>query len=376
MNPVRCLFFLLSLSAAGSADGQQQDRAGRFDQWDRNDDGKLTREELPAAFRKNFERVDRDGDGFISRQEDAAVGGGNGARRPNSGERNLAGVRKIADLDYAGTGNPRHTLDLYLPEEPVGDKPLPLLVFVHGGGWQKGDKAIGLSRIRKYVPGGEFVGASIGYRLSSEATWPAQIHDCKAAIRWLRAHAEKYGFDPDRIAVWGTSAGGHLVAMLGVSGGVEGLEGEIGEHLDQPSEVQAVVNFFGPSELLTMNDHPSTIDHNAPGSPESNLVGGTLPDHPEVAKNASPITHVSADDAPMLLVHGTEDKLVPYPQSVDLHAKLDAAGVDSALLTVEEGGHGQGFGPAVDAVVAEFLARTIRGKEGPQIADQTVRAGE
>ena len=376
MKRVRCVFLLLGgLSVAGSTFGQQE-RASRFDQWDRNDDGKLTREELPGALRKNFDRVDRDGDGFISREEDAKVREPN-ARRPNAGNKSgLEGIRKIGDLDYAGTGNPRHRLDLYFPEKPVGEKPLPLLVFVHGGGWQKGDKAIGLNRIRKFVRDGEFAGASIGYRLSGEVTWPAQIHDCKAAIRWLRAQADQYGFDPDRIAVWGTSAGGHLVAMLGVSRRVEGLEGALGDHADQSSEVQAVVNFFGPSELLTMNDHPSTIDHNAPGSPESNLVGGTLQDHPEIAKNASPITHVSSGDAPMLLVHGTEDKLVPYPQSVDLRAKLESEGVTAALLTVEGGGHGQGFGPSVDAMVADFLARTIQGRDGPKISDRTVRAGE
>lgn len=370
----RATFFLLVFASVTSLPAQDRpEPSERFDRWDRNGDGKLVREELPAPLRRNFERVDRDGDGFISRKEDALVSNRN--REPRGGE-SPEGVEVFADIDYAGTDNPRQKLDLYLPEERAeNSEPLPLLVFIHGGGWRNGDKASGRQRVLSFVRSGNYAAASIGYRLSGEAQWPAQIHDCKAAIRWLRGNAEDHGIDPDRIAVWGTSAGGHLVAMLGVSHGVEELEGAIGDHVTESSEVTCVVNFFGPSDLLTMGDHPSRIDHDAPDSPESLLVGGALQDHPEKAKSAAPLHWVSSDDEPSLIVHGTADMLVPYPQSVALEKALEEAGVPTVLLTVEEGGHGQGFGPTVQQAVTTFLAHHLLGEEEvPE--DGTVAKGE
>lgn len=353
-----------------------QDRAApRFADWDQNGDGKLSRDELPERLRPNFGRVDTNGDGAISREEHAAVGRGGGRGQQGGDGRVPEGVRKIADLDYAGGGNPRQKLDLYLPAKPAGGRPVPLVVFVHGGGWQGGDKAGGGGRVAPLVASGNYAGASIGYRLSGEAQWPAQIHDCKAAIRWLRAHAKEHGYDPDRIAVWGTSAGGHLVAMLGVSHGVAALEGDLGEHDAVSSRVQCVVDFFGPTDFLTIGDHPSSIRHNDAGSPESKLIGGPIRAHPEKAAQVSPITHVSAGDAPHLIVHGTEDRAVPYPQSLDYEKRLEAAGVPAILITVEGGGHGQGFGPAVNAAVEAYLAQHLRG-EAREIADKKVQAGE
>ena len=372
---MKSYLLLLCAFIATSAMGQS-----RFDQWDRNKDGKVSREELPLPIRNNFGRVDKDKDGFISREEDDAFrkriaqskGKGPGAAGPGTSDKVV--VKK--DVDYAGTGNSRQALDLYLPKSHgKASEALPLLVFIHGGGWAKGDKGSGGKRLTEWVESGKFVGASIGYRLTDEAQWPAQIHDCKAAIRWLRANAAEYGIDPDRIAVWGTSAGGHLVAMLGVSGDVEELEGNVGAHPEVSSEVTCVVNFFGPSELLTMSDHPSRIDHDAPDSPESMLVGGTLQENPDTANNASPITWVSSADEPSLIVHGTEDQLVPYPQSADFEQALEEAGVPTILLTVDGGGHGQGFGPAVNEAVAEFLNHHLLG-EPLSLDDGTVAAGE
>ncbi|MDP4582832.1 MAG: alpha/beta hydrolase fold domain-containing protein, partial [Verrucomicrobiales bacterium] len=192
-------FPVIALSLAFSLTGAtaQQPGPSRIERWDRNGDGKLSREEVPEPLRKNFDRVDKDGDGFVSKEEDAAIGQG-----PGGGPGPREGVKKLADLDYAGTGNPRQTLDLYLPEKRVGSELLPLIVFIHGGAWQGGDKNGGGAKVGAYVASGKYAGASIGYRLSGEAQWPSQIHDCKAAIRWLKAHAGKYGLDPDRIAVW------------------------------------------------------------------------------------------------------------------------------------------------------------------------------
>ena len=343
-----------------------------FDRRDADGDGKWSREELPERLREDFERLDTDRDG--SREEAAAArpkrpnsggpGGGKGGPRPHEG------VKAIRDLDYAGTGNPRQRLDLYLPEKREGEGPLPVVVFIHGGGWQNGDKSGGGRRVAPYVATGKYAGVSVGYRLSDEAQWPSQIHDCKAAIRWIKANAAERGLDPDRIAVWGTSAGGHLVAMLGVSDGVEGLEGEIGPHLGQNAKVKCVVDFFGPAEMLTLGSR-----HDNPNSPRAKLLGGSAEENPNKSKNASPVEHVTADDAPFLIVHGTEDRTVPYEQSTTLEKKLEVAGVSAILLTVEGGGHGQGFGGAVDEAVAAYLGQQLLG-EKRELTDGTVKAGE
>ncbi|MDG2124821.1 MAG: alpha/beta hydrolase, partial [Verrucomicrobiales bacterium] len=234
-------------------------------------------------------------------------------------------ISQHLDIDYAGTKNPRQALDLYLPNKPSTTEPLPVICFIHGGAWRAGNKKAGRNHLAPYVSSGNYAGISIAYRLTGETHWPAQIHDCKAAIRWIRANAKTYNLNPEKIAAWGTSAGGHLVAMLGTSGGIKQLEGELGPNLQHSSRVSAVVDFFGPSELLTMADHPSRMDHNAPGSPESMLVGGALQKTKQTARAASPVSYVTPDDPPFLIVHGTADPLVPYPQSQTLHRLLKSA---------------------------------------------------
>ena len=345
----------------------------RFDNWDKNQDGKLSREELPEALRKNFDRVDKNSDSFISREEDAAVGANRNSKGKGKGNNNRPrndglpdSIKVIKDLSYADNDNPRQCLDLYLPKDRNAAEPLPLLVFVHGGGWRNGSKDGVGRRLAPFLESGRYAGASIGYRLTDEAVWPSQIHDCKAALRWLRGNAAKYHLDADRIAVWGTSAGGHLVAMLGVTHEVKGLEGDLGSHDDEDSSVQAVINFFGPSELHAMSsyeDYPSTMDHNAPDSPESKLVGGPIQENLKISKNASPVSHVSKDDAPTLIVHGTKDPLVPFPQSQNLDKLLDEAGVSSTLITVEGAGHGRGFPPRINDLIKTFLAHHLIGEE-------------
>jgi acetyl esterase/lipase len=361
----------LTLTVALSASALAQ-APSRFDTWDKNKDGKLTRDELPDQAKKNFNRVDQDGDGSISREEDKAL-----RNRTNKGNRPSPAaapenVTVIKDIPYAGTENPRQILDLYLPKNP-DNKSLPLLVFIHGGGWRNGSKDTALNKISPLLESGDYACAAINYRLTDEAQWPAQIHDCKAALRYLRAHAAEHGIDPEKFAVWGTSAGGHLVAMLGVSHEVEGLEGNIGNHTDQSTAVQAVINYFGPSELLTMDDHPGTMTHNAPDSPEALLIGGPLQENKDRANNASPITHAGINDAPMLLVHGTEDPLVPFPQSVKLDEALDEAGVESILITVDGGGHGKGFPHSLNDTVRKFLDQHLRGND-ITVEEQTLPA--
>lgn len=367
-NRSRCFLGGLVLILCVPAWGQEPDPL--FQSWDRNGDGQLTRDELPEAVRGNFDRVDLDHDGLISLEEhqkfrdrlDAAPAKkGDGADRvPRLSE----SVKLIRGLDYVGEGNPRQSLDLLLPTGPgEAEKPLPLVVFIHGGAWRGGSKEGGLGRLAPLVETGRYAAASINYRLTGEASWPAQIHDCKAAIRWLRGHAGEYGLDPERIGVIGSSAGGHLVAMLGTSGGVAEIEGKLGSHLEESSAVSCVVDEFGPSELLMMGKFPSTMDHDGPGSPESLLVGGPLQERVEVAKAASPISYVTADDPPFLIIHGSKDMTVPFDQSERLHEALEKAGVSSLFIPVNEGGHGGFRSPELERRTRLFFDRHLRGQE-------------
>jgi len=266
------------------------------------------------------------------------------------------------DIPYADTGNPRHRLDLYLPKNRKSDI-LPVIVFIHGGGWMWGDKsdADGVGRLIPFIRTGQYAGVSIGYRLSSEAQWPAQIHDCKAAIRWVRANAGKYALDADHIGVWGRSAGSHLALMLGMTGDVPGLEGDIGAHRDVSSRVAAVADFSGRVDLLASIGQPKDADSASTQTPGAMLIGGPLFDNIEKARMASPITYVTANDPPVLIVHGSKDSTVPYDQAVRLDAVLRQAGVPSYFVTVKEGGHGD-FGNVADGRVKDFFDRYLRGE--------------
>ena len=204
----------------------------------------------------------------------------------------LEGIKPLRDLEYARIGDKSLKLDIYL-EDSSETKKLPLIVWIHGGAWRAGSK-----NFTPAIPMAKqgYVVASIQYRLSQEAIFPAQIEDCKAAIRWLRAHADEYRIDPERIGVWGSSAGGHLVALLGTSGDVKELEGKHG-NLDQSSRVQAVCDFFGPTNFLKMDEDAipgGPIVHDAPNSPESQLVGGPIRENKDAVARANPITWVSA----------------------------------------------------------------------------------
>ncbi|HEX5102226.1 MAG TPA: alpha/beta hydrolase, partial [Pirellulaceae bacterium] len=245
-------------------------------------------------------------------------------------------------------------LDVLKPKAE-SDKPRPCIVWIHGGGWQNGNKSSGLARLAGYVASGDYVGVSVGYRLTDKGSWPAQIHDCKAAIRWIRANAEKLGIDPNKIGVWGSSAGGHLVSHLGTSGDVKEVEGELGT-TGVSSRVACVVDFCGPS------DFPSFQLTSGAQGPVSKLLGGVPKDKPDAAKQASPITFVTKDDPPFLIVHGTDDRTVPFDQADRFHDAQKKAGVDSTFIKIEGGGHGIG-GPEVEARVRAFFEKHLLGKD-------------
>lgn len=266
-----------------------------------------------------------------------------------------AGAVTHRDLAYVNDGHARHKLDLYLPARPGADK-WPLIVWIHGGAFRMGGKEGDAHNLLPlgYLARGCAV-ASINYRLSQHAIWPAQIQDCKAAVRWLRAHAGDYGIDRQRIASWGPSAGGHLAAMLGVAGQHRAFD--VGAHLDQPSTVQCVVDYFGPTDFLQMDAQrpPGGMIHDTPDSPESELIGGPIQQNREATARANPVTYVSASAPPFLIVHGDADPLVPFGQSMLLHDALAKSGVPVTLHTVAGGGHGQFQDPAVPEITRAFL---------------------
>lgn len=268
------------------------------------------------------------------------------------------GVKALRDLAYIENGHERQKLDLYLPEK--SDRPLPLIVWVHGGGWQAGSKDQCFALRHGFVEHG-YALASIGYRLSSHAPFPAQIQDCKAALRWLRAHAKEYNLDADHFGVWGSSAGGHLVALLGTSGEVKDFD--VGANLNFSSRVQAVCDYYGPTDLLKFVATPRYESHAKADSPESKLLGGTVAEVPDKAKRANPITYVSKDDPPFIIFHGSEDPVVPPNQSESLQAALQAAGVPSQHHVIPGARHGgpEFSTPEVIAQVTAFFDRHLRG---------------
>lgn len=267
-----------------------------------------------------------------------------------------AGWSAHRDLGYVSYGAERQTLDLYVPP---GAGPHALVIWVHGGAWRTGSKANPLPL--RLLAGERYAIASVNYRLSHQAKFPAQIEDCKAAVRWLRANAAKYRLDPKRFAAWGASAGGHLAALLGTAGD----RFDLGEENDKSSRVQAVVDYYGPTDFLQMDAHAlasAPFQHAAVDSPESVLIGGPLLENDLMAARANPVTHVSRDDAPFLIVHGDQDPLVPLHQSQLLEAALKKAGVPVKLYVVGGAGHGTGFerDPLIMPMVKEFLARTLQ----------------
>ncbi len=218
------------------------------------------------------------------------------------------GTKVERNLEYVKDGHERNKLDLYLPEK--ADGPLPVVVWIHGGAWRAGSKD-NCQAVPLVAKG--YAVASINYRFLQHADFPAQIEDCKAAIRWLRANAKKYNLDPDHIGVIGASAGGHLSALMGTSGGVKELEGT-GGNAEQSSKVQAVVDLFGPT-----------------GIPSKNGASGNV------------LKYIAKDNPPFLIVHGDADKLVPIRQSEQLAEALKKAGVEVTFTTMKGSGHG---GPA------------------------------
>lgn len=266
-------------------------------------------------------------------------------------------AKVLLDVSYIENGHAQQKLDLYLPAQPKG----PLLVWIHGGGWRGGTKANppGLAMVKNGV-----AVASVEYRFSQHAIFPAQIEDCKAAIRWLRAHAAEHGYRKDMVAAWGASAGGHLVALLGVTGQVKDFD--VGANLDESSAVQCVIDWFGPADFPGYDENLPTpmVQRENPNSVIAQLFGGPVSQKLELAKRASPVTWATKQAAPMLIMQGTNDPLVPLDQSQRLEKKLKEVGADVTLDVIDGAGHG---GPQfVTAeklkLIFEFLAKHWAGQ--------------
>jgi acetyl esterase/lipase len=281
-----------------------------------------------------------------------------------------ADVRVIRDVVYGIADGRPLRLDLALP---AGPGPHPLVVGLHGGAWKVGDRRelsgfpmmpdfldYGTDRpagLIEHLAANGYAAASAGYRLAPAARFPAQIEDAKTAVRFLRANAARYDLDPERVAAWGYSAGGHLAALVGLAGPAAGFEGTL--HPEQSSRVRCVLDYFGPADLsLYAASEGIEKAFMVP------LLGARYAARPDVYRRASPIEYVSKDAPPFLLVHGTADLMVPVIHSERLQAKLAAAGASAELVTLSGRGHGWTGRTAAEttALGLRFLDRHLRGK--------------
>ncbi|WP_462409518.1 alpha/beta hydrolase fold domain-containing protein [Neobacillus sp. Marseille-QA0830] len=297
-------------------------------------------------------------------------------------------VKCIEDLEFAAPDGKPSLLDLYLP---IGmDRPAPVIVWLHGGGWRVGDRKLAPDLRVRFAEHG-FAMASIDYRLSSEAIFPAQLHDVKAAIRWLRSVADQYGLDSGHIGLWGSSAGGHLAALAGTTGAgiLEGLE--LG-CADFSSDVQAVVEGYGPIDFLQLDDPESneaavsidvesnlmgTIErHSDPDSRESQLLGAPIFTVPEKVREANPITYIQEDAPPFLIMHGLSDTAIHAQQSVLLYEALIAKGNEATLCLIEGLGHAFFNKNDLDEQLFSVTLHSEKSGETVQIGQQEMRIFE
>jgi len=245
---------------------------------------------------------------------------------------NAAG-KVIKGIEFANVQGQSLKLDLYLPAKPEGSG---LMIWIHGGGWRGGSRE---KCFINWLPEHGYSVASISYRLSGVAKFPAQLHDCKGAVRWLRANASRYGYDPNKIFVAGASAGGHLTALMATTSGHKLLEGRTSGNLDQSSSILAAIDYYGATDfILRSKTQPSRA--NKKGSVVYDLLGGGAHEKVAAAKLASACYHVSKDDRPLLIFHGTNDKTVLIDQSQAIEAKYKKAGLSIKFHAIRGAGHG------------------------------------
>lgn len=263
------------------------------------------------------------------------------------------------DQPYAEGGDRRQMVDVYLPKQRKSDRPLPVVVFIHGGGWVGGTRSFFTSRACDYASSGEYAAVCIGYRLADQAAWPAQLHDCKAAVRWIRAHAEELNLDPEHIGAFGGSAGAHLALMLATTGDRKELAGDLGEFLEQPSQINCVVSICGPTDLTK----PVCSGRSAEmlNGLVAKLLGGTIEEKPDAAREASPIKHLSRQTPPILMLHGDKDSLVDFDQSAQFRAAAEKAGASALLIPLIGVDHNFSASAETLGRVRQFFDKHLRG---------------
>ena len=246
--------------------------------------------------------------------------------------------QKFADIDYAGDGEVYHKMDIYLPKEEKAS--YPVVVHIYGSAWFSNNSkgAADLGTIVQALLNAGYAVVTPNHRSSADAKFPAQIHDIKAVVRFVRAHAAEYHFDTSFIATSGFSSGGHLSSLMATSGCVEALEGKVGNCLAYCSRVNAACDWSGPIDMFRMNcDEPRKWGN----TPEEALVGHDYAEEYRKDFEAiSPVTYIDANDPPVIIFHGTVDNVVPCCQGVELYERLSAVGVDTELYLQEGGGHG------------------------------------
>jgi acetyl esterase/lipase len=301
---------------------------------------------------------------------------GIGGQVAGGGRQAAAGTRpapSFADLEYAPAepvSSNGHKLDLYIPEG--ARSPLPIVVWTRGSAWRADTGKQGAEAIAAQLNPIGYAVAGVSVRSSSQVKFPGQLHDVKAAIRWLRANAEKYKLDPNRIAIMGTSSGGWTAAMAALTGDAPEMEGSIGT-TGVSSVVQAAVAFFPPSDFLSMDDWavrkciPSPPGassftevpcHNEENSPESQLVGCAIQSCPEKVRAADPARYITPGDPSLMILHGGSDPLVPHNQGERLYMALNKACADAVFISLPKAGHGPFVGFLTDDALRE--AATIR----------------
>lgn len=263
-------------------------------------------------------------------------------------------MRSIGNVQFAVAQGIPLLLDIHLPDHPTST-PLPVVIFVHGGGWRGG--------VKENPPGLSFIEhgfalVSINYRVTGQAIWPAQIHDCKAAVRWVRANSEQYGFDPTRIGAWGSSAGGHLVAMLAVSGDSPELEGSLGT-TGVSSAIQACCNWCGPTDLTELHNPAWRVEEqNLIAEVTEALIGGPLDQHLDAAHQASPALHIKRGCPPVFTMQGVADQVVSHRHAQPFHDRMLSCGNDSELHLLEGAKHGF-WTTEREQMVLAFFQRTL-----------------
>lgn len=266
------------------------------------------------------------------------------------------------DIDYVGDGFIGHKLDIHLPQN--GSGPFPVIVTIYGSAFFSNSSKASCfqNNFGQTLLANGFAVISINHRSSKDAIWPEQIHDVKAAIRFIRANAKAFSLDTSFVGITGFSSGGHLSAMAGTSNGLKNaqvnglqidLEGSLGKYTEVESSVDAVVDWFGPTDFLTMDSCGSSMNHDEAKSPESSLIGGPIQENKKKTALANPINYINASTPPFLIFHGNKDPLVPHCQSEQLYKALKENNVPSELVIIEGGGHGPGV--MIDLYFAQMI---------------------